>query len=88
MTKNIIIAVLAVLLLLSFVYGSSQKTETENQRELAVASQFEAEKQRDAAVEQMALAVQAKQIADANAMEALKQSQFTQEALKHCKGTK
>lgn len=88
MAKNIIIGVLSALLLLSFLFGLSQKTEAEKQRKLAIAhearaltAQGEAEKQRVIAEERMAMA-------DASAIEALKQAGIAQEALKNCKGHK
>jgi hypothetical protein len=81
MTKNIIIAVLTALLLLTFLFGISQKTEASKQRDLVialeeriVAAKIEVEEQ--------------KKLADANAVEAVKQAGIAQEVLKNCKGHK
>lgn len=84
MTKNIIIAVLAIVLVLSLVFANSQRIEASQQRELAKTLEKKADAAQIQAVMQMTLAVQAKQIADENAMEAMRQRQVAEEVLKNC----
>lgn len=88
MKKNIIIVILAITLILSFVYGQYEKVEAEKQERLAFENAKLAKEAAMQAKEQMARAEQESHMAQMNMAEALKQTQIANEALAKCKKSK
>ncbi len=85
MKKNVIIAILAITTILSTVYAFYEKTEAEKQQALAVENEKLAREMSIKAEEQMKLAEQQLRRTEVSMMEALKQTQIANEALKNCK---
>ena len=101
MVKNIIIAVLSILLLMSMVFGFRQyiqaeanKREAEEQREKSIRIQEIAEEQREIAIQERNAADSARRFAESQRIEALrqqsialKQEKYLQQELDKCRGS-
>jgi Tfp pilus assembly protein PilO len=82
MKKNLVIALLAVVSILSLFYGFYQKNEADRFHTMAQEMQMQAEQQQQIAKQAYMEAVQQRQFADANRVEAEHQRQIAEERLR------
>ena len=88
MRKNIIIAVLALISLVSLLFGYAQKIKAEQNEKIAMEQTIRAEQLADQVEIQEQIANEQRIIADQMMVEALHQKQIAEEQLKKYQGNK